>query len=479
MNVALVVAKSFFWTFLLTCIPCCNGEAVFIPYDIRDAVGKPNLVPVVIVGSGPAGLSAALYTCRANFQTLVIEGKEPGGQLTKTSYVENWPGIKRRLGHQAIATLREQAQSFGAEFLPDFVERVDLSSWPFVVYTKGGLQLHAMTLMIGTGATPRYLGIKGEKEYWGNGVTACAICDAPLYKGDEVVVVGGGDAAVEEAIQLASYAKKITVLVRKGKMRATWAMQDRLKGYPNISIIYNVEIQEILGDGDFVTGVRLLNSETGEISDFSTHGVFLAIGRIPNSQIFSDFLDVDSTTHILVKGRSQATSKSGVFAAGDVADPTYKQAGIAAGDGIKAGIDISRYLADLGLSEIFLPELKPYLFKGGEDGNAVDKLESISTEKDFENKVINSEQAVVLDFFTEYCPSCLQMLPKIAHIAKGFNNKIKVYKVDAEQAEALTKRLGVAKVPSLLLFKNGELVKRYTREMSREEIQLLFEEFSL
>jgi len=432
-------------------------------------------MPVVIIGGGPAGLSAALYTARANFDTIVFEGDEPGGQLTKTTYVENWPGVKRMLGKFAVGRVREQAALYGAQFLPDQVVSVDFSRWPFVVKGSSGVELRAMVVVIGTGAKPRYLNIPGEQKYWGAGVTACAICDAPLYKGEEVVVIGGGDAAAEEATQLAAYASKVTVLVRKGKMRAAPSMQERLKDYSNIFVKYNVEVQEVLGDGDVVTGVRLLNNLTGQPFDFKTDGVFLAIGRIPNSQIFEGILDLDTAGHIDVIGRSQATSVSGIFAAGDVANPDYKQAGVAAGDGIKAGLDASRYLTDLGLSDKMAAQLKPTIFQGGKTDLELIELDHIASKEEFEKLVQGSSVPVVFDFYTEYCPSCLQMIPKIARLSEKYGEKIRVFKVDAEEVFDLVKELSIPKVPYLMGFYKGKLVLESKKEMSEAQLEEFFE----
>jgi len=466
---------SFLFFFLIVVSSCVSSDSSKIPYKIDEAVGVENLMPVVIIGGGPAGLSAALYTARANFKTIVFEGNEPGGQLTKTTYVENWPGVKRMLGKFAVGRVREQAALYGAEFLPDQVVSVDFSEWPFVVQGSSGVQLRAMVVVIGTGATPRYLGVPGEQEYWGAGVTACAICDAPLYKDEEVVVIGGGDAAAEEATQLAAYASKITVLVRKGKMRAAHTMQERLKDYSNIFVKYNVDVQEILGDGELVTGVRLLNNMTGEVSDFKTDGVFLAIGRIPNSQIFENILDLDTVGHINLVGRSQATSISGVFAAGDVANPDYKQAGVAAGDGIKAGLDASRYLTDLGLSDKMARLLEPTFFRDGSSAVEVVELDHISSNDEFKKIIQESKVPVVLDFYTEYCPSCLQMIPKIAQISKKYGENVRVYKVDAEQVFELVQKLSIPKVPYLMGFYKGKLVLESNKEMTDKDLEEFFE----
>lgn len=473
--------RSFFYFPLLSLLllPCCvSSDISQSPYNIHDAVGIKNIMPVVVIGSGPAGLSAALYTSRANFKTLVIEGDEPGGQLTKTTYIENWPGIKRMLGKYAVDVVKEQAASFGTEFLADQVISVDFSVWPFIVRCRSGLELRALSVIIGMGATPRYLGVPGEEKYWGRGVTSCAICDAALYeKDEEVVVIGGGDAAVEEATQLAAYAGKVTILVRKARMRAVPAMQERLKNYPNIFVKYNLEVQEILGNGAVVTGVRLLNNVSGETSDFPTDGVFLAIGRIPNSQIFKNILDLDSAGYIAVSERSQVTSVPGVFAAGDIADPDYKQAGIAAGDGIKAGLDANRFLTALGLNEQFAQELEPMLFhpeKKEEDA----QLEQINSVEQLEEMLQVSDVPVILDFYTESCPSCLQMLPKIASVAQKFAGQVHVYKVDAGEATDVAKHFSVRKVPYLIVLRNGEKALELDQEMSEQEIQNLFEQLA-
>ncbi|MCK5632463.1 FAD-dependent oxidoreductase [bacterium] len=465
--------------FLLVFSGCVNSDSS-TSYNIEDVFGKENLIPVVIIGSGPAGLSSAVYTCRANLKTLVIEGEEPGGQLVKTSFVENWPGIKRTLGSSAVSIVREQAKTFGAEFLSDLVTYVDFSQWPFIVKTQNGVNLHAMSVIITTGADPRYLKIPGEQEYWGGGVSACAICDAPLYKKtEEVVVVGGGDSAAEEAMQLAPYAGKVTILVRKDSMRASQVMQDNLNGYPNIFIKYNVAVQEVLGDGVFVTGVRLLNTKTGEKTDLKAHGVFLAIGRIPNSKIFKKQLDLDNLGHIKLIGRSQATSVSGVFAAGDVADPVYRQAGVASGNGIKAGLDAERFLTHLGLNTVVEEKLEPSFFVDAQEDLYGLDLEHIATVQEFEQFVKKSEIPVVLDFYTQHCPSCLQMMPKIAAIAKKYEGKIKVYKVDAQEAFEVTDILSIFKVPTLVVFQKGKEIERFQTALSSSEIETsIFEKFS-
>jgi len=312
-------------------------------------VSKKNIsaIPLVVIGSGPAGLSAAIYGARSAVKTVVFEGDIPGGQLTRTTAVENWPGRSIITGNEIIENLRNQAVSLGAELRYESIDSVDFSQWPYTLTLNDEQVITALTVIIATGATPRVLNIPGEREYWGQGVTTCAICDAPFYKNREVIVVGGGDAAVEEALQLSAYAKKITLIVRAQTMRALASGQERIKNNPKISCIYTTQVTEIYGDDSGVTGVRLLNNTTGEIVDFPTDGVFLAIGHTPNTDLFSRYIACDEHGYITMSDRTQKTSLPGVFAAGDVEDSRYRQAGVAAGRGICAALDAVAFLAEL------------------------------------------------------------------------------------------------------------------------------------
>jgi thioredoxin reductase (NADPH) len=440
---------------------------------IDQAFGKNNIVDVAIIGSGPAGLSSALYASRFARKTVVIAGNNQGGQLMGTSYVENWPGIEKILGPDLIEKLRAQAASFGPQFLADAVESVDFSMWPFVINTENGLKIHALSVIIATGASPKKLGIPGEQEYWGRGVTTCAICDAPFYKGEEVVVVGGGDSAVEEAIQLAPYVKKVTMLVRSSKMRATPVMQKRVAGYPNIEIRYNTAIEKIVGDDVHVTGIEVIDTATKQKSHMSISGVFLAIGHEPNSKPFSSFIDTDETGYIVIKDRSQQTSVPGIFAAGDVEDDVYRQGGVAAGNGIKAAIDADRFLAALGLDKQVEEKLAPLYFKVQKQ--EAKELQKIETLQEYEAALGDGKLPVILDFYTDTCPSCLQMLPILASVAQDYAGKAKFYKVNAELAEDLVDKFSVFRVPCLIVIKDGALVARYNEAMGKKELVELVE----
>ena len=321
-----------------------------LDYSLTGLAGKQNIVTVAVVGSGPAGCAASTYAARAGFDVVMFEGPLPGGQLTETGYVENWPGIKRAKGVDIMTNQRAQAISAGTVVKSETVTLVDLSQWPFKVQTEEGTTLHAMSLVIATGSAPRKLGVPGEKQYWGSGESACAVCDAPMYKDLDVIVVGGGDSAAEEVIQLAPYAKTVTLFVRRDAMRASQAMKNKLSEISNVRIEYGKVIKEVLGNGEFVTGVRVLDVKTNKTARRAIDGVFLAIGHGPCTWLFKDRLSLYKDGTIVVNGRSQKTSVPGVVAAGDVADPTYRQAGVAAGDGSKAERDVEHFLQDIGLT---------------------------------------------------------------------------------------------------------------------------------
>lgn len=432
------------------------------------ALDAHDVVPVLVLGSGPAGLSAALYGARANVKTLVLEGNKPGGALMETSFIENWPGAKKVLGSQIIAQLKMQAQSFGAEFLADTAVSVDVSAWPFKVTTEGGKTITALTIVVATGSTPKTLGVPGEKEYWGKGVTTCAVCDAPFHKGKDVVVIGGGDSAVEEALQLAKYAKTVTILVRKDSMRAAASMQDRMKEVPSISVMFNVELQDIKGDQEEVTQVNIKNVTTGQIINKKVSGVFLAIGHNPNSGLFKHDGMLDSNGYIKLRGRSQETHLDGIYAAGDVADPTYKQAGYSAGAGTAAALDATKFLQEHGFNEAVFKAMEPRFFQPFLEEKI--EIATVDTLAQLKNVLTFSKGPVFVDFFAEYCPSCMRMLPAVASVGAQLEGKATFIKVDVEHSKEIAQEYHVGAIPVLLVFKGGQLVARYNEAMTRKEL---------
>ena len=299
-----------------------------------------------IIGSGPAGFTAAIYASRAALQPVIYEGMQPGGQLTTTTEVENFPGYPQGVsGQQMMADLRAQAVRLGTDVRYGMVTEADLSRRPFKLTIDDEKVIEAETLIIATGATARYLGLPSESKYRGMGVSACATCDGFFYRGKTVAVVGGGDTACEEALYLASLCKKVYMVVRRDVFRASKAMQERIAATENIEVLWNSNTQEVLGDDMGVTGMRLLRKD-GVVYEKAIDGFFLAIGHHPNSDLFKKWITTDENGYIVTDGRSSKTNISGVFAAGDVQDPRYRQAITAAASGCKAALDAEKFILE-------------------------------------------------------------------------------------------------------------------------------------
>ena len=303
---------------------------------------------VLILGSGPAGCTAAIYAARANLSPLLVAGLQPGGQLTITTEIENFPGFAQAVqGPWLMEQMQAQAEHVGAQFLYDTITEVDLSKRPFVAKGDSGDTYIGDTLIICTGATARWLGIESEKKFQGFGVSACATCDGFFFRGKEVVVVGGGNSAVEEAIYLAGLASKVTLVHRRDSLRAEKIAQDRLFANPKVAVVWDSVVDEIVGDDNppGVTGVRLKNVKTGEVSQLACDGVFVAIGHTPNTELFKGALNIDEEGYIVTTPGSTTTNIPGVYAAGDVQDKIYRQAVTAAGTGCMAALEAERFLA--------------------------------------------------------------------------------------------------------------------------------------
>ncbi|WP_435264011.1 thioredoxin-disulfide reductase [Tenacibaculum sp. nBUS_03] len=307
-------------------------------------------IKCLIIGSGPAGYTAAIYAARADMKPVMYTGMQMGGQLTTTTEVDNFPGYPNGTdGTAMMEDLKSQAERFGTEVrfgMATSVEFSDKEGGLHKVVVDETTNIEAETVIISTGATAKYLGLESEQRLIGGGVSACATCDGFFYKGQDVVVVGAGDTAAEEATYLANICNKVTVLVRKDYMRASKAMQHRVNKTENITVLYNTEIDEVLGD-NVVEGVRAVNNQTGDKTDISVTGVFIAIGHKPNTGIFKGVLDMDDTGYLITEGKSTKTNMPGVFAAGDVQDKEYRQAVTAAGTGCMAALDAERYLGAL------------------------------------------------------------------------------------------------------------------------------------
>ena len=298
----------------------------------------------LIIGSGPAGYTSAIYAGRAGISPVLYEGMEPGGQLTTTTEIENYPGFENGIdANTLMASMKGQAARFGAEIRPGRIAKVDLSRRPFTLEDEAGNVIKAETVIIATGAVAKYLGLPTEQKYKGLGVSACATCDGFFYRKKVVAVVGGGDTACEEATYLANLCSKVYMIVRRDVFRASKAMQERVAATPNIEVLWNCNTQEVLGDESGVTGVRILRKD-GKVFDIKVDGFFLGIGHHPNSDLFREWVNTDANGYIITEAKTSKTNVEGVFAAGDVQDPDYRQAVTAAASGCRAALDVERFL---------------------------------------------------------------------------------------------------------------------------------------
>ncbi len=309
-------------------------------------------VKCLIIGSGPAGFTAAIYASRANMKPVLYQGMQPGGQLTTTTEVDNFPGYQNGVdGTQMMVDLEAQAKRFGTDVRMGMITKVDFTGPVHKVWVDNKTEIHSDTIIISTGASARYLGLESEQHYLSNGggVSACAVCDGFFYKGQDTIIVGAGDSACEEASYLANICTKVTMLVRRDEFRASKIMAERVRNIDNIEILHNTELDEVLGDGNVVNGVRVVNNQTQEKHEIPCTGAFIAIGHTPNTQVFSDWLKMDETGYIVNEPGTSKTNIEGVFVSGDAADHVYRQAVTAAGTGCMAALDAERYLATKGL----------------------------------------------------------------------------------------------------------------------------------
>ena len=310
-------------------------------------------VKCLIIGSGPAGFTAAIYASRANMKPVLYQGIQPGGQLTTTTEVDNFPGYPNGVdGTQMMVDLEAQAKRFGTDVRMGMITKVDFTGPVHKVWVDNKTEIHSDTIIISTGASAKYLGLESEQHYLANGggVSACAVCDGFFYKGQDTIIVGAGDSACEEASYLANICTKVTMLVRRDEFRASKIMAERVRNIDNIEILHNTELDEVLGDGNVVTGVRVVNNQTQEKHEIPCTGAFIAIGHTPNTQVFNDWLKMDETGYIVNEPGTSKTNIDGVFVSGDAADHVYRQAVTAAGTGCMAALDAERYLAAKGLN---------------------------------------------------------------------------------------------------------------------------------
>lgn len=420
---------------------------------------------VVVLGGGIGGLSSALYLARSGLTPLVIEGSSPGGLLTQSHSVQNWPGEQEIHGADLIQKVRRQAEENGAQFLSEDIISIDFSNSPFSISTRSPQtgevkEIRAKACIVAMGTQPNFLGVPGETGsdgYWGHGVTNCAICDGPLYRDQVVGVVGGGDAAVLEALYLSEIAKEVNLFVRKNSLKATEKKRvETLLQKPNVKIFYETEVVSIEGDKEKVNGV-VLKSKAKEPYKFSLDGVFLAIGSKPNTSLFKNALKLDEFGYILLK-KDQETSRKGVYAIGDIVDPVYKQAISAAGDGAKAALQAQQFISDQGAA---LKKKKKVQIAQKKNSISTSSLVEITSIGHFESELSTKDKLVIVDFYASWCGPCKQIAPLLDSLAEQMPNKVKILKVNIDQFPSLAQSYKVRSVPTLLIFNSSaQLIDR-------------------
>lgn len=429
-----------------------------------DAPKVEEVQPVMILGSGVGALTSAIYLQRAGINTIVIEGRNPGGAIAQSPLVHNWPGEIAISGQDLVDKIRKQAIHNGAKIVSEEVIGVDFTEQPLKITTRDVVNKEkirtykSQACIIATGSNPKLLGVpgeSGEKGYWTRGVYSCAVCDGALYKDKVVAVIGGGDSAITEANYLSNIAKKVYIVLRSDKFRTVETRRkDELVKKSNVEILYNTKIDEIQGDGSRVTHLNLSTSKRLPID-----GIFVAIGATPNSSIFEGQIELEETGYIAAKA-GQATSAPGVFAIGDVVDKVYKQAISAAGDGAKAAIEAESYLSTL-------PHRVPSQTSSVKDEKIVavnntdpSSLEEITTKEAFYDAISKGDMPIVFDFYSPYCVPCRQLLPILEQAAETYKGKIRFFKVNVSDLSELANSYNISSVPTVLVFNTkGKMIE--------------------
>jgi len=432
-------------------------------------MANPTVENLVIIGSGPAGFTAAIYAGRANLKPVVFEGYErggiPGGQLMTTTEVENFPGFPQGItGPQLMDRMKAQAVRWGAELYTEDVISVDLSQRPFTVKSEEReVKTHA--IVIATGATAKRLNLPSEAKYWSNGVSACAICDgaSPIFKGVELVVIGGGDTAAEEAVYLTKYGNHVHLLVRREEMRASKAMQQRVLEHPKVTVHWNTEAVDVFGS-DRMEGVKIKNNKTGDVTDLPAGGLFYAIGHTPNTDIFKGQLKLDETGYIVTEDFVK-TSVEGVYAVGDVQDHEFRQAVTAAGSGCMGAMLAERWLAEHNLAQEFAQHEDEATSQETETEDAADTEETFDINATHHvggyalRKLYHeSDRLIMVKYASPTCGPCHSLKPILQKVVDGYDGKIHYVEIDIEQDPEIAENAGIIGTPTIQFFKDKGLI---------------------
>jgi thioredoxin reductase (NADPH) len=445
---------------------------------------------LVIIGSGPAGYTAAIYAARANLKPVLFEGLQaggiPGGQLMTTTEVENFPGFPEGItGPQLMARMKDQAERWGTESYTEDVIKVDLSQRPFTV-SSNEREFKTHSIIIATGATAKRLGLPSEKTYWNRGISACAICDgaSPLFTGEELVVIGGGDSAVEEAVYLTKYGSHVHLLVRRGELRASKAMQERALNNPKVTVHWHTEAVDVVGNGDRMTGIILRNNQTGEMEEIAASGLFYAIGHQPNTSLFAEQIELDEVGYVVVRPGTVATSVEGVYAAGDVQDHEYRQAISAAGTGCMAALSAERWLSEHNL----IIEYSQQQRAETESSAAATESHQADTEVDFDLNATrhyggyalrrlfhDSDRLLVVKYVSPACGPCKVLKPILDKVIDEYEGQIHFVEIDIVQEPEIAKMGQVIGTPTLQFFRDRELLEEYKGVKQKSEYREIIE----
>ena len=444
---------------------------------------------VVIIGSGPAGYTAAIYAARANLKPLMFEGLQaggvPGGQLMTTTEVENFPGFPEGItGPELMDRMRSQAIRWGTECHTEDVVKVDFSQRPFTI-TSTDRTVKANSVIIATGATAKRLGLPSEKQYWNNGISACAICDgaSPIFNGKELIVVGGGDSAAEEAVYLTKYGSRVHLLVRRGELRASKAMQNRVLNNPKITVHWHTETVDVYGENNLMTGVRIRNTQTGEESEIKSDGLFFAIGHKPNTDLFVNQIELDDVGYIKVTPGTVATSVEGVYAAGDVQDHEYRQAVSAAGTGCMAALAAERWLSERDL--IIEYDQQPEAEK--EETTATTKATS-KDDFDLNNtsyvggyalrKLFHeSDRLIMVKYVSPTCGPCRILSPILDKVVQEYEGQIHFVEIDIAAEPEIAQMGQVSGTPTIQFFHDRQLLKEVKGVKQKSEYRQIIEQY--
>jgi len=436
-------------------------------------ITKENEYSVVILGGGIGALTSGIYLARAGYKPIIIEGELPGGLITQSHAVENWPGKVNIAGVDLVDKIKEQALKNGCIILSKEVIGVDFSKEPFVItlqdlYRQDKVEkIRASSCIIAMGTSSNYLNVPGEQNYWGRGVSNCAVCDGSFYKNKKVAIIGGGDAAILEANYLSKLANKVTVLVRKNKLRANDNQKVKaLSEKKNIEIIYNTNVVAINGDKEQVQSIKVFDNKKNKYYSIDVDGVFLAIGSKPNTKIFQKKLALDKKGYIQVDNQMQ-TSTKGVYAIGDIVDPVYKQAITAAGDGAKAAISCQKLLETMEIQNI----LKVDTFVAKEASYSTGVVE-IKDKAQFEKEMSSSTVPVIVDFYASWCRPCKRLAPLLEDKAKRLSGKVKVLKVNVERLRDISSKYQIRAMPTIIVFDKDK--KMLFKKMGQNSISNLF-----